>query len=94
MEISLEDLIQEMGQLEQQMQKFEWKYSIKWPEFYKLIVSGKIEETPEFHEWLGLIKLWLNRRKKYLILIKKPSPLIRLEQPIEEDFFKTEEILQ
>ena len=93
MEISLDELIQEMNQLEQQMQKYEWKYSIKWPEFYKLIHSGKIEETPEFHEWLGLIKLWLSRRQKYVNLLKKPSPLIHLEEPIEEDFFKIEEII-
>ena len=93
MEISLDELIQEMNQLEHQMQKYEWKYSIKWPEFYKLIHSGKIEETPEFHEWLGLIKLWLSRRQKYVNLLKKPSPLIRLEEPIEENFFKTEEIM-
>jgi len=50
MDTSLDDLIHEMEQLEQQMRKFEWKYSIKWPEFYNLVQSGKIEETFEFHE--------------------------------------------
>jgi len=93
MEISLDELIQEMNQLEQQMQKYEWKYSIKWPEFYRLVQSGKIEESSELHEWIGLIKLWLNRRKMYLQLLKKPSPLIQLQQPIEEDFFKVEEVI-
>jgi hypothetical protein len=94
MDTSLDDLIQEMDHLEQQMRKFEWKYSIKWPEFYKLVQSGKIEETFEFHEWLGLIKLWLSRRKEYLQLLKKPSPLIRLEKPLEADFFeKVESVL-
>ena len=57
MDTSLDDLIHEMEQLEQQMRKFEWKYSIKWPEFYKLVQSSKVEESFEFHEWLGLIKL-------------------------------------
>ncbi len=93
MEISLDDLIQEMNQLEYQMQKYEWKYSIIFPDFYKLIRSGKINETPEFHEWLGLIKLWLNRRHKYISLLKKTSPLIHLEEPIDESFFNTEEII-
>jgi hypothetical protein len=73
MEITLDELIQEIGQLEQQMQKFEWKYSIKWPEFYKLIHSGKIDETPEFHEWLGIIKLLLSRQEQYQNLLKNPS---------------------
>ena len=88
MDTTLDDLIHEMEHLEQQMRKFEWKYSIKWPEFYKLVQSGKIEETFEFHEWLGLIKLWLSRRKEYLQLLKKPSPLIHLEKPLETDFFE------
>jgi len=91
MNITLDDLIKEMDQLEQQMRKFEWKYSIKWPEFYKLVQSGKVEETPEFHEWLGLIKLWLIRKQRYLQLLEKPSPLIHLNKPIEEDFFRIEE---
>lgn len=91
MNISLDDLVKEMDQLEQQMRKFEMKYSIKWPEFYKLIQSGKIEESPELHEWLGLIKLWKKRQEKYLQLLKKPSPLIHLEKPIEDDFFTIKE---
>ncbi|MFQ5769043.1 MAG: hypothetical protein ACE5HX_00800 [bacterium] len=63
MEITLNELVQEMTELEQQMQKFEWKYSLKSPEFYRLVQAGRLEETPEFHEWLGLFKLWLGRRK-------------------------------
>ena len=66
MDVTLDELVQEMNNLEQQMQKFEWKYSIKSPEFYRLVQVGKIEETTEFHEWLGLYKLWLRRQKKYL----------------------------
>jgi hypothetical protein len=73
MNVTLDDLIKEMNQLEQGMQKFEWKYSIKWQEFYKLVNLGKIEENHEFHEWLGLIKLCLKRRDKYLLLLRHPS---------------------
>ena len=91
MNATLDDLIKEMNQLEHQMQKYEWKYSIKWPEFYKLVQSHKVEETSEFHEWIGLIKLWLRRKEKYLQLLSKPSPLIHFEKPIEADFFKIEE---
>lgn len=88
MEISLNELVQEMNELEQQMQKFEWKYSLKSPEFYRLVQAGKLEETPEFHEWLGLYKLWLGRRNNYLQQLKSPSPLLKLTQPIEDDFFE------
>ncbi len=69
MDASLDDLIQEMEQLEQQMIKFELKYSIKWPEFYRLVRSGKIEEGFDLHEWLGLIQLYLNRKELYQNLL-------------------------
>jgi hypothetical protein len=92
MEITLAELIQEMNDLEGQMQKFEWKYSIKSSEFYHLIRIGKIEETTEFHEWLGLYKLWLRRRARYLEKLKSPSPLLKLTQPIEVNLFKVEDL--
>jgi len=87
MKVTLDELIQEMNNLEQQMQKFEWKYSIKSPEFYRLVQLGKLEETPEFHEWVGLYKLWLRRREKYLEQLRSPSTLLKLIQPIEDGFF-------
>jgi len=90
MEFTLEQLVQEMNELERQMEKFEWKYSIKSAEFYKLVLAGKIEESLELHGWLGLYKIWLQRREKYLELLKAPSPLLKLTQPLEEDFFETE----
>jgi hypothetical protein len=91
MKITLDELIREMNELEQHMQKFEWKYSIKSAEFYKLVEAGKLEETPEFHEWLGLYKLWQRRRVMYLRSLKSPLPLLRLREPIEDDFFQVEE---
>jgi len=87
MEMALTELVQEMNELEQQMQKYEWKYSIKSSEFYQLVQAGKLEETHEFHEWLGLYKLWLRRHAKYLEQLKSPSPLLKLAEPIEDDFF-------
>jgi hypothetical protein len=92
MEMTLDEIVQEMNQLEQHMQKFEWKYSIKSAEFYRLVLAGIIEESFELHEWLGLYKIWLKRREKYLQLLKSPSPLLKLTQPIKDGFFKTEEI--
>jgi len=92
MKMTLEEVVQEMNQLEQHMQKFEWKYSIKSAEFYKLVLAGKIEETFELHEWLGLYKIWLKRRNRYLELIKSPSALLKFSQPLDDDFFKAEEV--
>lgn len=91
MEITLAELVREMNDLEGQMQKFEWKYSIKSAEFYQLIRTGKVEETSELHEWLGLYKLWLRRRVRYLEKLKTPSPLLNLKQPIEFELFKAED---
>jgi len=92
MEMTLDEVVQEMNQLEQHMQKFEWKYSIKSAEFYKLVLAGKIEETFELHEWLGLHKIWLKRKKRYLELLKSPSALLKFSQPLDDDFFKAEEV--
>lgn len=90
MEMTLDEVVREMNELEQHMQKFEWKYSIKSAEFYKLVLAGKIEETFELHEWLGLYKLWLNRHKLYLELLKSPSPLLNIAEPIEDELLDTE----
>lgn len=92
MEMTLDEVVREMNELEQHMQKFEWKYSIKSAEFYKLVLAGKIEETFELHEWLGLYKLWLNRRKKYLELLKSPSPLLNINEPIDAALFEAEKV--
>lgn len=70
---SLDEIIREMQQLEQQMKKFELKYSIQWPEFYQLVQSGKLEESFELHEWLGLIKLYLNRKELYQNLLNNST---------------------
>lgn len=93
MESALDDIVQEMNQLEQQMQKFEWKYSIKSAEFYKLVRAGVIEESFELHEWLGLYKIWLKRHERYLQLLKSPSPLLKITQPVKDEFFKADGIL-
>jgi len=92
MQVTLDEVVQEMNNLEQQMQKFEWKYSIKSPEFYRLVQLGKLEETHEFHEWLGLYKLWLRRRENYLKQLRSPSPLLKLAEPIGDDFFRLTEV--
>ncbi len=89
MEMTLDEIVREMNELEQHMQKFEWKYSIKSAEFYKLVLAGKIEEIFELHEWLGLYKIWLKRREKYLELLKSPSSLLKFAQPVEDEFFNT-----
>lgn len=92
MEMTIDEVIWEMNELEQHMQKFEWKYSIKSAEFYKLVLAGIIEEAFELHEWLGLYKLWLSRREEYLDLLKSPSPLLKITKPIKDDFFKAEKV--
>lgn len=94
MRMTLSEIIEEMNSLESCMQKFEWKYNIKSPEFYQLIKAGKLEENRDFHEWLGLYKIWLKRRKSYLALLAGPSSLLPFTSPIEKDFFQKETALQ
>ena len=53
----------------------------------------EIEEAFELHERLGLYKIWLNFQKQYFGLLPKSlSPLLKLVQPLEADFFKQEAV--
>ena len=79
-----------MNSLESCMQKFEWKYNIKSAEFYRLVNAGKLEENRDFHEWLGLYKIWLKRRNSYLDLLSESSSILPFVLPIEKDFFQKE----
>ena len=93
MKMTLADVVKEMNSLERHMQRFEEKYSLKSTEFYRLVQAGRLEESQDFHEWLGLYKIWLKRRQKYLELLSEPSPLLELASPLEEDFFIKEQLV-
>lgn len=88
MKMTLIEVVQEMNSIELHMQRFEQKYSIKSPEFYRLVHAGKLEENDDFHEWLGLYKIWLKRYRFYLGLLTNLPISLKLVAPVEKEFFK------
>jgi hypothetical protein len=74
--VTLTVLLQEMGQLETQLSRFEIRFGVKSAEFYQAMQSGELgafdaldEYRLEFIEWLALYKTWLSLEVKYRQLI-------------------------
>jgi hypothetical protein len=44
---------------------FEEKYRMRSEDVYRLVGEGKIDESPDFIEWLGLYEIKLKRERKY-----------------------------
>ncbi len=63
--MTLEEVIQSIHALETRLQVFEEKYKMRSEDFYKLAQDGKLEQSAEFIEWLGLYEINLRRERKY-----------------------------
>ncbi|MBI5348825.1 MAG: hypothetical protein HZB77_05835 [Chloroflexi bacterium] len=63
--MSLEELIRSIHTLEQHLQKFEEKYKLRSSDFYRLVNEGKLDQSEEFIEWLGIYEIKLKREKSY-----------------------------
>ena len=63
--MDLEELIQSIHTLESYMQKLEEKYRLRSEDFYRLVTEGKLDQSADFIEWLGLYEIKLKREHKY-----------------------------
>ncbi|MEK7310882.1 MAG: hypothetical protein AAB382_02815 [Chloroflexota bacterium] len=63
--MTLEELIHSIHTLENHLQKFEEKYKLRSDDFYSLVSEGKLEQSEEFIEWLGVYEIKLKREKAY-----------------------------
>jgi len=61
----LSRLINDMQGLEKELHKYERKYRLRSPDFYRLVQSGKLEQSPDYLMWLGMYETLL-AREKYL----------------------------
>lgn len=78
--MSLEELIRSIHTLEQHLQKFEEKYKLRSSDFYQLVNEGKLDQSEEFIEWLGIYEIKLKRETAYMRRLSET--LNRVPQPI------------
>jgi hypothetical protein len=84
--MTLTVLLQEMGQLEGQLSRFEIHFGVKSAEFHQAMLGGELDEFDaldayclEFIEWLALYKTWLSLEGKYQQLIARQPVAIHIK---------------
>jgi len=88
--MTLSELIQSIHALETRLQLFEDKYELRSEDFYRLVQEGKLKQSADFIEWLGLYEIKLKREQKYAQLkgellsevTKVAAPDDKLELPL------------
>ncbi|MFQ5632144.1 MAG: hypothetical protein ACE5I1_25525 [bacterium] len=65
MKLSEFELIRSIHDLENYLTKFEEKYRLLSDDFYRLATTGKLEQSNDFIEWLGVYEIKLKREQKY-----------------------------
>jgi hypothetical protein len=63
--MTIDELIRSIHDLENYLKKFEEKYRLRSEDFYKLAGAGKLEQSNDFIEWLGVYEIKLKRERKY-----------------------------
>jgi len=65
MEITLDDIIEDLVAVEPLLLNYEKKYKVRTPHFYKFYKEGKLEERWDFIDWAGLYEIKLDREETY-----------------------------
>ncbi|HEY4691433.1 MAG TPA: hypothetical protein VIK33_19145 [Anaerolineae bacterium] len=63
--MTLDELIRSIHTLENHLQRFEEKYQLRSEDFHHLVSEGKLEQSEEFIEWLGVYEIKLKRERAY-----------------------------
>jgi hypothetical protein len=87
MELSIQDILQDLHAAENKCQEFEKKYGIRSEFFFDAYSNGWLDDdgNPDFAEWSGFYKSKLDREKHYRSLFLKHSPLLHNFKNIEFD---------
>ena len=68
--MTIDELIRGIHDLESYLKKFEEKYHLRSEDFYRLAKAGKLEQSNDFIEWLGVYEIKLKRESKYQQRVK------------------------
>jgi len=63
--MTLEEILQSIHALEGQLQKFEEQYRLRSEDFSRLVEEGRLEQSADFIEWLGLYEIKRKREQHY-----------------------------
>jgi hypothetical protein len=63
--MTLEEILQSLHALEGQLRKFEEQYRLRSDDFYRLVQEGRVEQSADFLEWLGLYEIKCKREQQY-----------------------------
>jgi len=76
--MEVHELVIEMKLLERRLTLYEEKYGVLSEDFYKAIMSGKLDQYDEFDEtrtdfsrWKGIYETWSRRKNAYLEKMQK-----------------------
>ena len=59
--MTLGEILQSIHALEGQLRKFEEQYRLRSEDFYRLVQEGRLEQSADFIEWLGLYEIKCKR---------------------------------
>jgi hypothetical protein len=80
-----EEILQSLHALESQLRTFEEQYRLRSDDFYRLVQDGRVEQSADFIEWLGLYEIKCKREQQYRRLTDALlSPLLRTEPAAEK----------
>ena len=63
--MTLGDILQSLHALEGQLRQFEERYRLRSDDFYRLVQEGRLEQSADFIEWLGLYEIKCKREQHY-----------------------------
>lgn len=91
--MTLDDLLQSLHALEGQLRQFEERYRLRSDDFYRLVQEGRLEQSADFIEWLGLYEIRCKCEQQYRrltdallqpILSAEPTADKKLTLPLSE----------
>jgi len=83
--MTLEEILQSIHALEGQLRKFEEQYRLRSEDFYRLVQEGRLEQSADFIEWLGLYEIKCKREQQYRRLTDALlGPLLNAESATEK----------
>ncbi len=85
--MTLEEIILDIHDLEQDLRSYERKYGVLSETFYQLYMSGEEPEDDawvlDWNDWAGAYEIWLERRQQYQTLMKVVTGRASLGKVIE-----------